>query len=217
MLQGVLFDMDGVLFDTEKIYWRIEKELLQDLGLPVKEDLKDKVMGANHTQIRITMRDIYGPEFNFDKFTEIKRAKISKELKDNGVQKKEGVEYLLKYLKNNNYKIAVASSTRYNTVVELLKSADIFSYFDAIVGGDMIEKSKPEPDIFLAAAREIDVAPISCAAIEDSVNGVKSAVAAGCITIMVPDMIEPTAELKQIATAILPSLKDVPTFLEEYQ
>lgn len=206
--------MDGVLLDTEKIAWKIQKQVMDEMGFSVEKNLKDKIMGANHAQIQLVMETIYGPSFNFEKFTEIKRKRIAEELKENGVPKKQGVDFLLQYLKTNNYKIAVASSTQYQTVVKLLKSAQIFSYFDAIVGGDMIQKSKPEPDIFRAAAKEIGISESQCAAIEDSANGVKSASSAGCVTIMIPDLIEPTPELEQLANIILPSLNEVPAFLE---
>lgn len=215
MIDGALFDMDGVLIDSERIAWRIQKQVMLEMGFTAQEDLKDKIMGANHEQIKRTMGEIYGSSFDFEEFTKIKRERTYQELGENGVPKKEGVDFLLQYLKQNHYKIAVASSTRYETVVRLLKSANIFDYFDAIVGGDMLEKSKPEPDIFLAAAKKINIPSTNCVAIEDSANGVKSASSAGCITIMIPDMIQPTKELKSLANIVLPSLKDVPSFLEK--
>ncbi|MDL2324114.1 HAD family phosphatase [Ruminococcaceae bacterium OttesenSCG-928-A16] len=215
MLQGVIFDMDGVLFDTETISWRIEKEVMQEMGYTLTPEMQVQICGASHAQGRKIVLDAFGPEFDYDAYTLTMRERMAEELERDGMPKKPGVDALLAYLKKQNYRIGLASSTRYQTVLHHLKAGGIFEYFDGIIGGDMVPASKPAPDIFEAAAKAIGLPPTRCAAIEDSLNGVHSAAAAGCITIMVPDLIPPTDELRAVAAVVLNSLTEVPAFLEE--
>ena len=128
---------------------------------------------------------------------------------------KPGVKELLTYLKSAGVKIAIASSTKKSGVARELKQAGFLEYFDELVCGDMVEKSKPNPDIFLKAAQCLGEEPENCIVIEDSFNGIRAAHAANMFAIMVPDILPPDEEMKEKASLILDSLNDVLSYLKE--
>ena len=129
---------------------------------------------------------------------------------------KPGIRELLISLKEKGYQIAIASSTRTKLEEKQIEDAGLREYFDVIVGGDMVEKSKPEPDIFLKAAQLLDVQPEKVYVIEDSYNGIRAAFTGGMIPIMVPDMLEPDDEMREKAQYIFKDLYRVKDFLKEY-
>ena len=128
---------------------------------------------------------------------------------------KPGVRELLGYLKDNGVKVALASSTSSKSVLREIIAAGLEKYFDEIVCGDMVTRSKPEPDIWLEALRRLNVEAKDAAAIEDSFNGVRSAKAAGLYTIMVPDIVQPDDEIRALADQVFPSLKEVLESIEK--
>ena len=134
---------------------------------------------------------------------------------DGRLAKKPGVEELLKYLKENGFKVGLASSTQEATVRRQISEGGLLKYFDQIIGGDMVKRSKPEPDIFLEACRRLESEPERCYVIEDSYNGIRAAHAAGMHPIMVPDLMEPTEEMRGLAEKIFESLYDVMEYLNE--
>jgi HAD superfamily hydrolase (TIGR01509 family) len=126
---------------------------------------------------------------------------------------KPGVKEILTFLKDNGKKIALASSTRRQTVVNQLRDAGILDYFDEIVTGDMVSRSKPEPDIFLLACEKIGVEPERAYAIEDSYNGIRAASAGKLRPIMVPDLLPSNEEMEGLAETVLSNLIDVTGYL----
>ena len=156
---------------------------------------------------------MYGPDVPYDELNEKKRA-LFKQLFDTGlVAVKPGTRELLAYLKDNGIKTALASSTSSASVLREIVGAGLEKYFDQIVCGDMVERSKPAPDIWLEALRRLGVDAADAAAIEDSFNGVRSAKAAGLYTIMVPDLVQPDDEIRALADQVFPSLKEVLEFI----
>lgn len=210
---AVVFDMDGVIFDSERatMYCWIE--------LAEKYDIKDIMtpyyacIGTTMVRTREIMLETYGKDFPYDEYA--KEASIMYHSKYDGgrLPMKEGIVELLDYLKNNGKKIAMASSSRRQTVVNQLRDAKLLDYFDAVICGDMVEKSKPAPDIFLKACEEIDVAPERAYGIEDSYNGIRALHNANMHPIMVPDLLEPTEEITGLSEVILRSLTEVIQYL----
>ncbi|MFV0414607.1 MAG: HAD family hydrolase [Oscillospiraceae bacterium] len=215
MIQGVLFDMDGILFDTEKMAARLEGDILQEMGYARPNSaLYIEICGAGSRQIQNIFLREYGENFDYAAFMAHVRQAIAEELAEHGVPKMPGLDACLSALTAAGYKLAVASSSQYKTVSHYLENAGIAHYFSAVIAGDMVPKFKPEPDIFIAAAKALGLTPQSCLAVEDSVNGVTSAAAAGCVTVMIPDMLPATPALRQKAAAVLNSLADIVPFLQ---
>ena len=134
---------------------------------------------------------------------------MSAHLEKYGLELKKGAKELLTYLNQSKIPAAVATATDYERAEKYLKETGIFGYFDKIICATMVKVGKPKPDIYIYAASELGLEPSECAALEDSPNGVKSAAAAGCTTIMVPDLTEPDEELSRIIAAKAGSLNEV--------
>ena len=210
---NVIFDMDGVIFDSERAYVDLYKQFAPKYGL---DDI-DAVHRACMDSIGVTVektREIFcqavGREFDYEAY----RADVQKELTKKFYDRKPGVYEIFDWLKEIGASIALASSTRYPTVKRMLDHDDLTKYFDAIVCGNMISHSKPHPEIFLKAAQELGVEPSTCYVIEDSYNGVRAAHAAGMHALMVPDILQPDEEIRSLAEAVLPSLIDVKNYLQ---
>lgn len=187
-MKAVIFDMDGVLFDTERLCIKAWDYAGEKLNIKRTGDMVFKTLGVNVKTVNKILKEEYGENFDIDVFRKYCDEYMQNFFTNNSTPVKKGLYNILKYLKDNNYKIALASSSSKNTVMRNLKSAQITEYFDVIVSGDMVKKSKPEPDIYLNAAQLLNISPAECYAIEDSKNGLLSAHRAGCKTIMVPDL-----------------------------
>ncbi len=210
---AVIFDMDGVIFDSEKATMECWMELADKYGVRDMEKSFMSCLGTTKTKTKEIMREIYGENFLFDEFT--KEASMMYHSKYDGgrLPMKKGVVELLEFLNSNKKKIALASSTRRSTVLSQLEDAGIIKYFDAVVCGDMVEKSKPAPDIFLKACELIGVLPERAYAIEDSYNGIRAAYAGNLHAIMVPDLLPANDEMKQLAEVVLENLLEVREYL----
>ncbi len=206
MKKGAIFDMDGLLFDTEKVYKRAWVESAEFFGKPNGVELSEKVSGSSDKYCRLTIKEFY-PDVDVEEFfghvVEIARSTFEK-----GVDLMEGVEEILKLFKENDVKTAVASSSPVWLIEQNLNSVHMKNYFDVIIGGDnkKIKRGKPAPDIFLVAAQAINLPPEDCYVFEDSYNGIRGATAAGCAPVMIPDTAPATDEMKKICTGIYPSL-----------
>ena len=200
--QVVIFDMDGVIFDSERVVKECWIELAEKYGIPGIEAPYSACIGTTKARTRQIMLEAYGPEFPFDQY-EKEVSQIYHATYDGGrLPMKPGIVALLSFLKEQGKGIALASSTRSRTVTDQLKSAHIFQYFDAVICGDMVEKSKPAPDIFLKACEALQVCPGEAFGIEDSYNGIRALHAGGLRPVMVPDLLPVTEEMRSIWTGV---------------
>lgn len=207
MLKAVIFDVDGTLLDTERIYMRAWKEAGKFLGYEVTDELLLKTRAVNVKEAAKIFEDYIGNGFSYSK-CRVERVRIAEEIIDRESPiLKPGVETILNYLKDHQVKLAVASSTDRDKTIEHLAESEIADRFEVIVGGDMVEKGKPHPDIFLKTAELLGVAPQECMVVEDSPAGIKAAYAANMIPVMVPDCVQPTEEMKEMAYAVKDSLE----------
>lgn len=206
MKQGAIFDMDGLLFDTERMYRDSWKQSAQQFGLVHNPDFPRAVCGSSGAHMREIILQYY-PQVDAKAFADDCILRVERELETH-VPEKAGVRDILQYFKKHGVRVAVASSSKRATVLHNLKQADILSYFDVIVSGDQVTHGKPAPDIFLLAAQQIGCEPENCYVFEDGTNGIRAGAAAGCTTIMIPDLTPPNAQLEQLCAGIYPSLSD---------
>lgn len=208
-IKAVVFDMDGVIFDSEAKVVECWVETAEKHGIRDIEVLCHKCLGTNSAETRRIALEFYGEDFPYDEYKAEMSALYHERYDGGRLPMKPYIRELLELIKAKGLRIALASSTRYQVVHDQLRDAGILSYFDKLVCGDMVSRSKPAPDIFLKACEELSVAPSAAIAIEDSHNGIRSAYAAGMRPVMVPDLAPPTEEMQRLAEAIVPSLKEV--------
>lgn len=182
----MVFDMDGILFDTERISCECWKEAGESLQLgDISEGIAGCV-GLNRNDTNVFMHKLYGEDFPLEEFLSLARRKAGQKIAEEGLPLKEGVREILDYLTRKGYLVGLASSTAKETVMGHLERTGLAHYFKVVVTGDMVEHSKPEPDIYLKACEELGAEPAEAMAVEDSPNGIRSAYRAGMKPVMVP-------------------------------
>lgn len=212
-MKAFIFDMDGLMFDTERVFIGAWDYAGEKMGLGKAGYMCIRTLGMNTPACEQAWRDEFGDEVDLDALWRYSREFVEDYYRKNAVSVKPGLYELLTYLKNKGYKLAVASSTKRHQVERHLNSANVRQYFDAVICGDMVEKSKPEPDIYLKAAAALGALPEDCCALEDSRNGLLSAHAAGIQVIMVPDLWQPDDMVKEFILGPFESLLDVRDWL----
>lgn len=208
---SIVFDMDGLLFDTERVADLAADWIGQRMGLGSTAYMNRLTLGLNAQMILATWKQHFGERFNADTFVRLRDEFLKQYYSTNKVPPKPGLYELLQWLHQNNIPMAVASSSKRSEVEFNLNNAGIIDYFSAIICGDMIKQSKPHPDIYLTACRALNAEPQNCFALEDSKNGLLSAHSAGCRTIMIPDLWQPDEQILSILYGRFNSLSD---FLE---
>ena len=211
-IDTVIFDMDGVIFDSEILVLQAWKEVAERHGIAGVEAACHECLGTNSVVSKGVFLKHYGEDFPYEEYKAEMAEVFFSHASGGKLAKKPGVEELLKYLKMRGFKIGLASSTREVLVRSEISDGGLLGYFDQIVGGDMVERSKPEPDIFLEACRRLESKPELV--FEDSKVGVQAAWNARIPVIMVPDLMEVTEEMKSLAEEILGSLCAVQEFLQ---
>lgn len=211
MTTAFIFDMDGVIFDSERLYIESSVEASAEFGLSRQTvlELCRRCIGVTPETTRRIMLETLRDPVLVDAFRGRTVSLYLEKYNAGQLEMKPGVGELLTFLKDRRCPLAIASSTPTAIVKKELSEAGILDYFDRIVGGDLVSRSKPNPDIFLKAADLLEKAPQNCIVIEDSFNGIRAAKAAGMTAIMVPDQLPPDEEMKMLADRILPSLLHV--------
>lgn len=213
LYNAVVFDMDGVIFDSERAVMQCWKEVASRHNIPDIEKAILACTGTTMVRTREIMLNLYGADFPYDEYARESSAIFHSRYDGGRLPMKPGVKELLTFLKERGKKIALASSTRQQVVTDELRDAGIIEYFDRIICGDMVSRSKPAPDIFLKACEELNVSPSDSYAIEDSYNGIRAAHAGGLHPIMVPDLLPADEEMQSLAEIVLPNLTSVIEYL----
>lgn len=213
LYKAVVFDMDGVIFDSERAVMQCWKEVASRHNIPDIEKAILACTGTTMVRTREIMLNLYGADFPYDEYAKESSVIFHSRYDGGRLPMKPGVKELLTFLKERGKKIALASSTRQQVVTDELRDAGIIGYFDRIICGDMVSRSKPAPDIFLKACEELNISPSDSYAIEDSYNGIRAAHAGGLHPIMVPDLLPADEEMQSLAEIVLPSLTSVMEYL----
>ena len=237
---NVIFDMDGVIFDTERMFLECVKPAAEKFGLVGIEDVAHECIGLTEVETKRLMRERFGEDAPLEAMDQEAVRIFQKRYQEEGLAVKEGAVELLEYLKAAGARIAIGSSTRHDIVEMELRDAGLLDYFDVLACGDMVEHSKPEPDVFLLAAEKLrrlgdqpepgkqpasdnwpepenHIGPekhADCIIIEDSFNGVIAARRTGATVFMVPDLLEPTEEIRAMADKVFGSLVEVKQWFE---
>jgi len=204
---AVVFDMDGTLLDTELVFKQIVWDVSRDLGFTMTSDIHGGMVGSSHEATNALLVEAYGVSFPYELFDAECRRLMHARMAE-AVPVKAGVPELLRELKARRIPTAVATSSRSPHALGHLGTAGLLDMFQAIVTRDDVTHPKPHPEPYLTAARHLGVLPASCLAIEDSHSGVRAAHGAGMQTVMVPDLVPPTAEIRALCT-VLGSLHEV--------
>ena len=197
-LEGVIFDADGVLFDTENLGLRVWRELGQELGLPQPAEHYLHFVGRSRADILHEMAVLFGPDFPGEEFMTSGSRRALDIMEREGIPMKPGVYELLSFLKEKGVPTALATSTYRDRTDYRMGRTGLTDYFQSITTGDQVVHSKPDPEIYTLACRSLGNDPARTIAIEDSRNGILSAHGAGMRVIMVPDLIPPTPELEAL-------------------
>ena len=208
-VHAVFFDMDGLLLDTEKIALTTFVEACRECYFEPDLDAYRQCIGTTHARVSEILINGHGKNFPFDEILKRWTAKYDVETQTKPAPLKNGAMSLLRHLDRAGIKRAVVTSTSQERACKKLACAGILKHFQFVLGGDQISKGKPDPEIYLVASHEIGEEPAACLALEDSDNGVRSAIAAGCRVIQIPDLIEPSMEIKAFGHKILYSLAEV--------
>ena len=211
--KAVIFDMDGVIFDTEKVYLDIWTEVFEKYGYKMTKELYVTVMGTGRKNVIKTFLENFGDDLPIEKMYEEKDNQLFYRIENQGIPLKEGVKELFSMLKEKDYKIALATSAKRERVEKQIKDKWLKESFDAIVCGDDVEKGKPSPDIFLKAAKKIDVEPENCFVVEDSPAGIKAAFSGGMKGIHVEDLKAADEDILKYCEKNFKNLQEIKEYL----
>lgn len=215
MVKAVIFDMDGVLIDTEKWLNKYWCQAAREAGFDMqpKQALEIRSLAGKYAGPYLT--NIFGPSFSYWTIRERRKELMREHIAKYGIEKKPGVDEVLDYLRQKGIATAVATATDPTRTKAYLSQIGIYEKFDKIICATMVENGKPEPDIYLYACEQVGERPEDCIAIEDSPNGIRSASSAGLRTIMVPDLTRADEETAKLIVAEVHTLYDVILLLEE--
>lgn len=213
-ITAVLFDMDGLVLDTEKLYTRFWQEAANSLGYPMTREQALGMRSLNRGAGLKKMQSYFGPDVDYDVIRSKRIELMDAFVKQEGVTLKPGIHELLNYLKEHNIKTAITTSSPLERTRQYLKSVGLEESFHELVSGYMVEKGKPEPDIYFYAAKKLGVEPEHCMVLEDSPAGILAAFRAGCLPVMIPDQDKPDEETKALLYAEADNLSQVIALLE---
>ena len=209
MICAVIFDMDGVLIDTEKHYNAAWCQAATEAGFPFTREHALLLRSCEAKEGEKLMQGIFGPSFDYYAIRERRRELVRERLAQYGLEKKPGVEETLRFLRAKGIKTAVATATALDITKSHLTTIGVCDLFDSIVSAKNVAHGKPEPDVYLYACDQFGERPQDCMAVEDSPNGIMAAYRAGLRTVMVPDLTQPDEELTKYLYACVNSLSDL--------
>ena len=212
-IKGILFDMDGVILDTEKLYTRFWRAAAESYGYTMTQEMALGMRSQSREEGERRLKTYFGESVDYQKVRSKRIELMTEYVNQNGIESKEGIQELLTFLKESGFKIAVATSSPLERTKEYLTQVDLVDSFDELVSGHMVEHGKPAPDIYLYAAQKLGLKPEECLVLEDSPSGLLAAYRAGCIPVMVPDQDQPDEITRERAYAVVENLVAVKELL----
>ena len=214
MIKAVIFDMDGLMIDSERVTFEGYQHIMGQMGLTITSDFYKTLLGKPLKGIFQRFYDVYGNDFPIESVITDVHQYMAERFETEGVPLKAGLVELLKYCREKGYRTIVATSSNRNRVDKILKSADIEQYFDDSICGDEVTKGKPDPEVFLKSCMKLGVNTDEAVVLEDSEAGIQASYAAGIKVICVPDMKQPEPEYAQKTFMIVSDLSKVKDWLE---
>lgn len=206
--------MDGLLIDTEKLYLKYWKQAAADFGYEMKDEHVFAIRSLARKFSIPKLKSFFGEDLPTEEIRARRTELIDADIERNGITVKKGMRELMGYLRERGVRTAVATSTARDRTERYLGKIGAGELFDAVICGDMVSSGKPDPEIYLTAAKALGLAPQECAAFEDSPNGIRAAHAAGCEAIMIPDLTPPEEEIIPLLSAVYPDLWQAREFFE---
>ena len=201
---GAIFDMDGLLFDTERLFQRVWHEFAVEAGYTLDDSFAGAMCGSSGKATEAVLRRYVPGVDPLPLMSEVYHRVI--ELEKDGIPLKPGAVEILEGMKRRGFRTALASSSPMDMIQRNMEITGLSAYFDELVSGFEVRRGKPEPDIFLLAAERLGLPGRDCYVFEDSVNGIRAGHAAGCMAVMVPDLVQPTPEVRALCHGVYPDL-----------
>ena len=214
MIKAIIFDMDGLMIDSERVTFECYQEILKGMNLTMDEEFYKTLLGKPLKGIYQRFYDVYGNDFPIEDVIKDVHALMAKRFETEGVPIKTGLKSLLEYLKENNYKTIVATSSNRDRVDKILAQAKITEFFDDSICGDEVTKGKPNPEVFLKSCQKLGVNVDEAIVLEDSEAGIQASYDAGIKVICIPDMKYPEKQYEEKTFKILKDLNDVTEYLK---
>jgi DNA helicase-2/ATP-dependent DNA helicase PcrA len=214
-VEAVLFDLDGTLIDTERIYQTIWPKAVEHFGYSMTREQTLQLRSLGRPFAPQRFKEWYGEDFDYQKVREYRKQLFEEYIKEEGISLKPGAEEILKWLKGQGILISTATATDEERTERYLKKVGLFDYFDKICCATMVKEGKPKPDLYLYACEQVGVPKENCIAVEDAPNGVRSATAARIKTIYIPDQNDDEEELKGLYYKKLGSLYELQNFMQD--
>ena len=215
MLKAVLFDMDGLITDTEKLLNRFWCQAAREAGFNMEPEHALGIRSMSPKYAAPHLKKIFGEDFDYYAVRDRRKALMNDFIDHNGIEAKPGLNELLDHIRQRGLACAVCTATDKERTERYLSMLGVYHRFDDFVCGDMIANGKPKPDTYLTGAAKLGLDPSECMALEDSPNGIESAFTAGCIPVMVPDLSQPDEETKAKLKAVCRTLADVRPVIDE--
>lgn len=213
-IKAVIFDFDGTLIDTEKIYRQIWPQAMAQLGYEFGDDRYLELRSLGRPFAPARFREWYGDDFDYDKARRVRKVLFDAYIEEHGIQKKPGVDELLEHLRKKGIVAAIATATDQERCAQYMAMTGLTGRFDRIISATQVDEGKPSPKVYQYACRELGFDPAECVAVEDAPNGITSAYRAGMRVIMVPDQSEPDDDILKMVSACVTRLDEITDIID---
>lgn len=213
-IKAILFDMDGLIFDTEGLHKKSWQDAVSEQSLQLSDEYYQNFIGVQDAECEQLLQMKFAEQLEMVRFRKSRDTILDAEM-EKGIAYKAGFKALFRYLQGRKFKCALVTSSALPQVEYHFAGSDYLSLFDAVITAEKVIKGKPAPDCYRMASEQLGIDPAECLVLEDSNNGMRAGLDAGCYAVMIPDLLQPDADVAQRATAVLGSLAEVSQFLCE--